>query len=105
MKSGKPVIVVINKADSKYFKENMYDFYSLGFENYINISAEARTGIYDLQEEITKNIKLFFAVIRSAKYDFVHKTNRRQNIFKFLLNDIWRWVWLNAYPRLKFAIV
>ena len=50
MKSGKPVIVVINKADSKYFKENMYDFYSLGFENYVNISAEAGTGI-------TKNIK------------------------------------------------
>ena len=28
MKSGKQIIVVINKADSKYFKENMYDFYS-----------------------------------------------------------------------------
>ena len=57
MKSGKKVIVVINKSDSKYFKENMYDFYSLGFEKYINISAEAGTGIYELQEEITKNIK------------------------------------------------
>ncbi|MBR2708483.1 MAG: ribosome biogenesis GTPase Der [Bacilli bacterium] len=57
MKSGKPVIVVINKADSKYFKDNMYDFYTLGFENYINISAEAGTGIYDLEEEIIKNIK------------------------------------------------
>ena len=57
MKSGKQIIVVINKADSKYFKENMYDFYSLGFENYINISAEDGTGIYDLQEEIIKNIK------------------------------------------------
>ena len=57
MKSGKPVIVVINKADSKKFKENMYDFYTLGFENYINISAEAGTGIYDLNEEIIKNIK------------------------------------------------
>ena len=57
IKSGKQIIVVINKADSKHFKENMYDFYSLGFENYINISAEAGTGIYDLQQEIIKNIK------------------------------------------------
>lgn len=56
MKSGKPVIVVINKTDSKSFKNHEYDFYSLGFNDYINISAEAGTGIYDLQEAITKNI-------------------------------------------------
>ena len=56
MKSGKPVIVVINKTDSKNFKEHEYDFYSLGFDDYINISAEAGTGIYDLQEAITKSI-------------------------------------------------
>ena len=57
MKSGKPVIVVINKSDSKLFKENMYDFYGLGFDSYINISAEANKGIYELEEEITKNFK------------------------------------------------
>ena len=57
MKSGKEVIVVINKTDSKLFKEHEYDFYSLGFENYVNISAEAGTGIYDLQDLITKDFK------------------------------------------------
>ena len=55
MKSGKKVIVVINKADSKIFKQHEYDFYSLGFENYVNISAEQNTGIYDLLEIITKD--------------------------------------------------
>lgn len=57
LKSGKPVIVVVNKEDSKLFKDNMYDFYSLGLDKYVNISAEAGTGIYELQEEITKNFK------------------------------------------------
>ena len=32
LKSNKKVIVVINKADSKLFKDHEYDFYSLGFE-------------------------------------------------------------------------
>ena len=57
LKSGKDIIVVINKADSKMFKDHQYDFYDLGFETYINISAEANTGIYDLLEKITENFK------------------------------------------------
>ncbi len=57
MRSGKKVIVVINKADSKMFKDHEYDFYALGFENYVNISAEQNTGIYDLLEIVTKDIK------------------------------------------------
>ena len=57
MRSGKKVIVVINKADSKIFKDHEYDFYALGFENYVNISAEQNTGIYDLLEIVTKDIK------------------------------------------------
>lgn len=55
LKSGKNVIVAINKMDSKQAKDNMYDFYELGFDNYINISSEQNEGIYDLLEEITKD--------------------------------------------------
>lgn len=57
LKSGKKVIVVINKSDSKLFKQNEYDFYTLGFETYVNISAEQNKGIYELLEEITKDFK------------------------------------------------
>ena len=57
LKSGKKVVVVINKSDSKMFKQNEYDFYSLGFEKYINVSAEQNEGIYDLLETITKDFK------------------------------------------------
>lgn len=55
IKSGKKVIVVINKMDSKESKENIYDFYELGFDFYIPVSGEQNTGIYDLLEEITKD--------------------------------------------------
>lgn len=64
LQSGKDVIVVINKTDSKDFKEHMYDFYELGFDNYINVSGEQNTGIYDLLEETTKN----FNEIKEEEY-------------------------------------
>lgn len=57
MKTDKTVIVVINKMDSKLFKEHMYDFYELGFDAYFNVSGEQNDGIYDLQEEITKDFR------------------------------------------------
>ena len=43
-KSNKKVIVVINKIDNKKSKDNMYDFYKLGFEHYFNVSAEHNQG-------------------------------------------------------------
>ena len=56
-KSGKPVIVAINKTDSKIYEEHKYDFYSLAFDNYIELSAEHNIGITSLLDEITKNFK------------------------------------------------
>lgn len=55
MKSKKDVIVAINKVDSKKTEENLYDFYELGFDSYIKISGEQNLGMYELQEEITKD--------------------------------------------------
>ena len=57
LKSGKKIIVAINKIDSKLAKDNIYDFYELGFDNYINISSEQNEGIYELLKEITKDFK------------------------------------------------
>ncbi len=54
-KSGKKVVVAINKVDSRKSEENIYDFYSLGFEDYIPISAEHNTGIRDLLNTVSKN--------------------------------------------------
>ena len=57
LKNNKKVIVAINKTDSKLANDNAYDFYELGFENYISVSGEQNIGIYDLLDEITKDFK------------------------------------------------
>ena len=54
-KSKKEIFVVINKTDSKYYKEHEFDFYELGFEHYFPVSGEQNLGIYDLLEGITKD--------------------------------------------------
>ncbi len=57
MKSGKDIVVAINKSDTKQFKEHRYDFYELGFEQYVEISGEQNYGISDLLDQITKDFK------------------------------------------------
>lgn len=57
LKSNKKVIVAINKIDNKTYKDNIYEFYSLGFDEYIPISGEHNMGIIDLLEAIVKNFK------------------------------------------------
>lgn len=57
LKSQKEIFVVINKTDSKLYKEHEYDFYELGFEHYLPVSGEQNNGIYDLLDEITKDFK------------------------------------------------
>ena len=55
LKVNKRVIVVLNKVDSKIARDNVYDFYELGFENYMQISTEQNKGIYDLKKAIVEN--------------------------------------------------
>ncbi len=59
LKAAKEVIVVINKCDTKQYKDNMYDFYELGFNQYIPVSGEQNIGIYDLLENLTKDFDKF----------------------------------------------
>ncbi len=54
-KTNKKIIVAINKIDNKEAKNNIYDFYELGFDTYIPISSIHNTGYIELMEEITKN--------------------------------------------------
>lgn len=55
MKSNKPVVVAMNKVDSKESRNHLYDFYELGFEDYINVSGEQNEGIYDLLTQVTRD--------------------------------------------------
>lgn len=51
-KSGKKVIVAINKTDSKAYQDNKYEFYNLAFDDYVELSAEHNIGISTLLDEI-----------------------------------------------------
>lgn len=51
-KSGKPVIVVVNKTDNKTDEQNIFDFYELGLGNVMGISSAQGLGIGDLLDEV-----------------------------------------------------
>lgn len=50
-KSGKPVVLAVNKLDT-YEPEKLYDFYALGLGEPFGISAEHGSGIGDLLDEV-----------------------------------------------------
>ncbi len=56
-RSNKKIIVAINKMDNKDSYDNIYDFYELGFNNYIPISAIHNTGYIELMDEVTSGFK------------------------------------------------
>ena len=55
-RSGKPVILVVNKVDSfQKFGNDIYEFYNLGIGDPVAVSAASRLGIGDLLDEVTKH--------------------------------------------------
>lgn len=56
-RSNKRIVVAINKIDNKDSYDNIYDFYELGFDNYIPISAIHNTGYIELMDEVTSGFK------------------------------------------------
>lgn len=56
-KANKKVIVAINKGDTNEAKENQYEFYELGFDDYVLISGIHNIGYIDLLDKITEDFK------------------------------------------------
>ena len=56
MKSGKRIIVAVNKLDNVKREENIYNYYELGFEEIIGISGEHSLGLTELLDTIVKDI-------------------------------------------------
>lgn len=71
LKANKKVIVALNKIDSKQSREHLYDFYELGFNDYINISGEQNIGIEELLDKVCEN----FSEIEEDDYN--------SNVIKF----------------------
>ncbi len=51
-RSGKPVIVVVNKADNKQDEQSAFDFYSLGVGPVFAVSSAQGLGLGDLLDEV-----------------------------------------------------
>ena len=54
-RTKKPVLLVVNKIDSKSQFDNVYDFYELGLGNPIAISGANSMGLGDLLDEVVEN--------------------------------------------------
>lgn len=55
-RSGKPVVLAINKVDNMKRTEDIYEFYSLGIGDPIGISGSHGTGIGDLLDAVTERL-------------------------------------------------
>ena len=53
-KSGKPVLLAVNKFDTKAAQENLPEYWSLGLGEPIGVSAEHGLGVGDLLDEVVK---------------------------------------------------
>ena len=51
-KTKKPVVCAVNKVDDQKFKDDIYDFYALGFEDVIAVSASHGIGVGDLLDKV-----------------------------------------------------
>lgn len=55
-RSGKPIIVAVNKVDNLERADHIYEFYNLGFGEPIGVSGSHGTGIGDLLDAITDSL-------------------------------------------------
>jgi GTP-binding protein len=55
-KTGRPVLVAINKTDDRRAQKSALDFFQLGFDPVLEISAEHGTGVAELMDEIVTGL-------------------------------------------------
>jgi len=70
-KSGKKVILLVNKIDTKLAKEQQYEFENLGFSDVIAVSAEHAINVGDLLDLIVDNIGSTEKKEEEAKFKIV----------------------------------
>ncbi len=97
-KTNKKVIVAINKIDVKEAKDNIYDFYELGFDTYIPISAIHNTGYNDLldmicmdfnkNEDETEDSRLKFSIIGRPNVGKSSLMNALLNEERVVVSDV-----------------
>src|SRR5262245_58958205 len=56
-RTGLPVILAVNKTDDKRARAGVSDFYQLGFEPVIEVSAEHGSGVDDLLDDVIERLR------------------------------------------------
>ena len=54
--TGRPVVIAVNKTDDKRAQQSVLEFYHLGFDPVLEISAEHGHGVAELLDEIVKHV-------------------------------------------------
>lgn len=90
-KSGKDVIVAVNKLDNVKRDNNIYNFYELGFGNIIGISGEHNLGIAELLDNVTRDFKKNEVVLEDddrIKFAIIGRPNvGKSSLLNALLNE------------------
>lgn len=88
-KHNKPVIVAINKVDNKLTQENIYDFYELGFSEYIPISSIHNYGFIELMNKVTENFQEKEEIVdQTPKISVIGRPNvGKSSLVNALLNE------------------
>ena len=88
-KSNKDVIVAINKMDVKEAKDNIYDFYELGFDKYIPISSIHNTGYVELMDTITDGFHEYEETVdERLKFSIIGRPNvGKSSLMNAMLNE------------------
>ncbi len=76
-KTGRSIVLVINKTDSKYFAERAYEFEKLGLPS-VEISAEHARGLNDLLDAVVAHLPQSSAVLKeepACKIVFLGRPN------------------------------
>lgn len=88
-KTDKKIIVAINKIDVKDAKDNIYDFYELGFDTYIPISSIHNTGFVELMDTVTMNFREQEETVdERIKFSIIGRPNvGKSSLMNALLNE------------------
>ena len=68
--AGQPVLVAINKMDDKRAQQSVLEFFQLGFDPVVEISAEHGQGVAELLDEIVKLVSRQSPVASHQSHEF-----------------------------------
>ncbi len=86
--SNQQVIIVANKVDNPQIRDNLYNFYSLGYETIIGVSSLHGNGMYDILDEVYPLITDEEEIEEDAiKFSLIGMPNvGKSSLFNLMLN-------------------